>query len=150
MWKLYHSHKWCGQVLPFSFYHKTKSEITLTLNFKHSTVPTTRRKINSVPAATHPLRDGIFTCLSLNVSQIISSTFFCQSVLFCAFLCESLELRTFLSVFTAFHLCIEQIILPVTCEQINSSALCTLVFGPHNWNLCWQPVTTSGDEKGIS
>lgn len=22
-------------------------------------------------------------------------------------------------------------------------------FRPHNWNLCWQPVTTSDDEKGI-
>lgn len=50
---------------------------------KHPTVPTTRRKINSVPAAADPLRDGIFSSLSPNVSEIIPSTFFCQSVLFC-------------------------------------------------------------------
>lgn len=109
-------------VLAFSLYQKIKSEITLTLNFKHSTVPTIRRKINSIPATTHPLRDEIFSSLSPNVFQIIPSTFFCQSVLLCGLssffvsqLTKKLELRVFLSVFTAFHLCIEQIILPVTC-----------------------------------
>lgn len=122
-------------VLASSLYHKTMSEITLTLNFKHSTVPTIRRKMNSVPATSHPLRDGIFSSLSPNVSQIIPSSFFCQSVLFCDLssffvsqLTKKLELRVFLSVFTAFHLSIKQIILPVNFGQMNSSALYTLSF----------------------
>lgn len=120
-------------VLALSLYHKKKSEITLTLNSKHSTVPTTRRKINSVPAATHPLRDGIcsiFSSLSPNVSQRIPSTFFCQSVLFCglsSFFVSHWNQELFFLCLVLF-IYVEQIILPVTCEQMDSSALCTLSF----------------------
>lgn len=52
--------------------------------------------------------------------------------------------------FTAFHLCIEHIILPVTCEQMNSSALCTLSFWTSQLKSLLTAVTTSDDEKGIS